>query len=89
MHYDKFLVNKRNIRNKFDALQEIPETPTTKDEYEDFVNPHIEVTAKCLPTKPRDPWDTLVVSKKACRRKNSFPMQKKNSFLRNPININV
>ena len=24
------------LRNKFDALQEIPETPTANDEYENF-----------------------------------------------------
>ena len=49
-HYDWFLLNNRDIcdkymkplRNKFDALQEIPETLSPNDEYENFVNIHIE-----------------------------------------------
>ena len=38
-------------RNKFDALQDISETLTPNDEYENFVNAHIEVVAECIPTK--------------------------------------
>ena len=46
IHYDWSLLNNRDIRdeymltlrNKFDALQEISETPTPNDEYENFVN---------------------------------------------------
>ena len=46
VHYDWSLLNNRDIRdkytlalrNKFDALQEISETPTPNDENENFVN---------------------------------------------------
>ena len=40
-------------RNKFDALQEISETPTVNDKYENFVNAHLEVAAECMPNKQR------------------------------------
>ena len=49
------------LRNKLDTLQEISETITLKDEYENFVNVHIEATAECIPNKLRVPWETLVV----------------------------
>ena len=85
--YDWSLLNNRDIRdkytltlrNKFDALQEISKTPTPNDEYENFVNAHIEAAAECIPTKhrakPRVRCETLAVRKKACRRKNRFPTQ--------------
>ena len=39
-------------RNKFDALEEKSETPTPNDEYENFVNAHLEAAAECtLKTK--------------------------------------
>ena len=70
IHYDWSLVNNRDIRdmltlrNKFDALQEISETPPN-DKYEKFVNAHIEAAAECIPTKQRAkrrvPWETLMV----------------------------
>ena len=56
------------LRNKFDPLQEISETVTPNDEYENFVNVHMEAAAKCIPTKlnakHRVPWETLAVQKK-------------------------
>ena len=53
IHYDWFLLNNRDIsdkytltqRNKCDAFQEISETLTAKDEYENFVNAHLETAA--------------------------------------------
>ena len=59
--YDCFLLKNRDtrdkytltLRNKFDPLREISETPTPNDEYENFVNAHFKVTAECIPTKPR------------------------------------
>ena len=33
-------------RNKFDALQEMPETPTVNDEYENFIIAHLEAEAE-------------------------------------------
>ena len=86
-HYDWSLLNNRDIRdkytltqrNKFDALQEISETPTLNDEYENFVNAHLEVITECIITKqrakPRVPWETLAVRKKACESENRFQMQ--------------
>ncbi len=49
VHNDWYLLNNKDIRdkytltlrNKFDALQEISETPTANDEYENFVNAHL------------------------------------------------
>ena len=49
LHYDWSLPNNKDIRdkytltlrNKFNALQEISETPILNDEYENFVNAHI------------------------------------------------
>ena len=46
---NKYMVTERN---RFDTLQEIPETHTPNDEYENFVSVHME-TAECIPTKPR------------------------------------
>ena len=61
IHYDRSLFNNRDIRdrymltlrNKFDAWQEISETPTPSDEYENFVNAHLEVSTECIPIKQR------------------------------------
>ena len=61
MHYDWSLLNNRNIsdkymitlRNKFDALQEISETLTPNDKYENFVNAHMEAVAECILPKLR------------------------------------
>ena len=76
VHYNWSLLNNRDIRdeyililtNKFVALQEISETPTTNDKYENFINAHLEVAAECIPTKqrakPRVSWETLAVKKK-------------------------
>ena len=56
------------LRNKFDALQEKSETHTLNDEYENFVNVHLEAAAECIltkeRTKPRVPWETLAIRKK-------------------------
>ena len=75
VHYDWSLLNNWDIRdkytstlrNKFDALQEISETPTSNDECENFVNIHLEAAAECIPTKQkakhRAPKKTLAVRK--------------------------
>ena len=82
--YDWFLLNNRDIRdkysltqrNKFAALQKT-ETHTPNAQYENFVNVHLEAAAECIPTKQRAksrvPWKTLAVGKKRtskCNRKN-------------------
>ena len=53
------------LKNKFDALQNISETLTLNDEYENFVNAYIEAKAECIPIKLREKlrvqWETLGV----------------------------
>ena len=39
------------LRNKFNSLQEISKSLTLNNEYENFVNAHIEEAAECNPTK--------------------------------------
>ena len=59
--YDWSLLNNKDIRdecmltlrNKFSALQEISETPTTNDRCENFINAHLEATAECILTKQK------------------------------------
>ena len=72
-HYDWTLLNNRDIRdkyvielrNRFETLQEKTEKGTPNDEYENFVEAHLEAASKCTRTKPRIkwrvPWETLVV----------------------------
>ena len=56
------------VRNKFDSLQEISKTHTLNEEYENFVNTHMEAASECIPTNPRAkcrvPRESLVVRKK-------------------------
>ena len=74
-HYDWALLNNRDIRDKFVLelrnrfeTQEKTEKSTPNDEYENFVNAHLEAAAKCIPTKLktkyRVPWETLAVREK-------------------------
>ena len=76
------------VRNKFDALQEISETPTPNDEYENFVTTHLETAVECIPTKqrakPKAPRETLGVRKKRAVVKIASLRYK-----RNPTNINT
>ena len=95
VHYDWSLLKNRDIRdeymltlrNKFDALQKILKTPTLNDEYENFINAHLEAAAECIPTKLRTksrvPWETLVVRKKCADIKCTSKCNR-----RNPTNIN-
>ena len=80
--YDCAFLNNRDIKDKYalalrkeiDALWEKTELRTPNDEYENFVNAHLEAAAKCLPTKLRNksrvPWETLAVREKTCRSEN-------------------
>ena len=75
-HYDWALLNNRDIRdkyaleltNRFETLQEKTEKVTPNDEYENFVEAHLEAASKCIPTKPRTkyrvPWETSEVREK-------------------------
>ena len=73
------------LRNKFDALQKT-ETHTLTDEYEIFINAHLEVAVECIPTKQRTksrvPWETLVVWRKHADVKTASKCNRKN-----PTNI--
>ena len=81
-HYDWALLNNRDIRdkyvvelrNRFETLHEKTEKGTPNNEYENFVNAHLEAAAQCIPTKPRTkyrvPWETLEVRKKRAHMKN-------------------
>ena len=77
-----------NIRNKFDAIQEIPEALTPNDEYENIINAHIESAAECILTKLRAkkwvPWETSAVRKKRVNVKTASLCNK-----RNPTNTNA
>ena len=68
--------------------QEILETPTLNDKYDNFVNAHLEAAAECIPTKqrgkPRVSWETLAVSKKRSDMKTASKCNR-----RNPTNINA
>ena len=48
----KYISSKHTITlgNKFDAFQEISETLTPNDEYENFVNAHVEAATECILT---------------------------------------
>ena len=96
VHSDWSLLNNRDIRNKytltlinkFDACQEISETLTSNDEYENFVKAQLEAVTECIPTKQRAksrvPWEILAVRKKRADVKTT-PL----CHWRNPNNINA
>ena len=91
-HYDCSLLNNRDTRdnytitqrNKFNALLEISEKPTPNDEYENFVNAHLECMQTKHRVKPRVQWETLAVRKKGADVKTASKCN-----WRNPTNINI
>ena len=95
-HYDWALLNNRDIRdkyrlelrNRYETLQEKTEKSTPNDEYENFVNAHLEAAAKCIPTKLkikyRVPWETLVV-----REKRALVKTASKNYRKNPTNTNA
>ena len=76
------------LRNKFNALQEKTEIRTLNDEYENYVNAHLEAAAKYIPTKlrikSRFPWETLAVREKRADVKTASKCYRKN-----PTNTNA
>ena len=64
------------VRNKFDLLQEISETYSTNDEYENFINSYMEATTECMIIKSRAKcrvhWESLEVKKKMRWHENSI-----------------
>ena len=95
-HYDWALLNNRDIRdkyvlelrNRFEKLQEKTEKSTPNDEYENFLNSHLEAAAKCIPTKLktkyRVPWETLAV-----REKRALVKTASKNYRKNPRNTNA
>ena len=89
--YDWALLNNRDIRdkyvlelrNRFETLQEKMEKSTPNDEYENFVNAHLEAAAKCIPTKLktkyRVQWETLAVREKRALVKTASKNYRKNT----------
>ena len=82
-HYDWALLNNRDIRdkyvlelrNRFETLQEKTEKSTPNDEYENFVNAHLEAAAKCIPTKLKtkySPMGNFSGERKTCTSENSL-----------------
>ena len=83
--WDKYVVE---LRNRFETLQEKTEKGTPNDEYENFVDAHLEVAAKYIPTKPRTkyriPWEMLAV-----REKRGHVKTASKSYRKNPTNTNA
>ena len=75
-------------RNKFNALQEKTETHTLNDEYENFINAHLEAAAEYILTKQwtksRVPWETLAVKEKRADVKTASKCNRNN-----PTNTNA
>ena len=76
------------MRNRFETLQEKTEKITPNDEYENFVNAHLEAAAKYIPTKIRTkyrvPWETLAV-----REKRALVKTASKNYRKNPTNTNA
>ena len=95
-HYDCALLNNRDIRdkyafelrNRFETLQEKTEKVTPNDEYENFIEAHLEAASKCIPTKPRTKyrvhWETSEV-----REKRALVKTASKSYRKNPTNTNA
>ena len=96
--YDRALLNNWDIkdkyvlalRKKFDALEKT-EIRTPNDEYENFVNAHIEAAAKCIPTKLRTKsrvsWETLAVREKCANVKTASKCNRKNPTSANALKL--
>ena len=72
-HYEWALLNNRDIRDKFvlelrNRFETLQEKSTPNNEYENFVNAHLEAAARCIPTKLKTKyrvrWETLAVREK-------------------------
>ena len=95
-HQDWALLNNRDIRdryvlelrNRFETLQEKTEKSTPNDEYENFVNAHLEAAAQYIPTKLktkyRVPWETLAVKEKRALVKTASK-----NYRKKPTNTNA
>ena len=79
------------LRNKYDALQEQTEPHTLNEEYENFVNTHLEAVAEFIPTKQRRkhriPWETLAVREKCADVKTASKCNKKKPTSTNTLKL--
>ena len=95
-HYDWAFLNNRDIRdkyvlelrNRFEALQEKTEKDTPNDEYDNFVNAHLEAAVNCIPTKPRTEyrvsWETVAVREKRADVKTASKCYRENPTIQFP-----
>ena len=85
---DKYVLQ---LRNRFEALQEKIGKCTPNDEYENFVNAHLEAAANWIPAKPktkyRVPWETLAVREKRADVKTTSKCYRKNSTNINALKL--
>ena len=94
-HYDWALLNNSDIRDKyvlelrngFETLQEKTQKGAPNNEYENFVDAHLEAASKCIPTKSRTkyriPWETLAVREKRVLVKTASKSYQKNPTITN------
>ena len=79
------------LRNRFETLQEKTKKSPPNDEYENFVNAHLEAAAKCIPTKLktkyRVPWETLAVREKRALVKTASKNYRKNTTNTNALKL--
>ena len=81
----KCITTEKRIR---DTTRKKKEKVSPNDKYENFVNAHLEATAKCTPSKTRTKyrvsWETLAVREKRTHVKNASK-----SYRKNPTNTSV
>ena len=79
------------LRNRFDVLQKT-EKRTPNDEYENFVNAHLEAIVKCIlaksRTKSRVPLETLVVREEHANLKTASKCNRKKLTNTNALKLN-
>ena len=76
------------MRNRFEPLQEKTEKGTPNDEYEKFVNAHLEAAANCIPTKPRTKY-RITLETVAVREKRADVKTASKCYWKNPTNTNA
>ena len=82
------------MRNRFETLQEKTEKGTLNEEYENFINAHLEAAYYVyLPTKPRIkyrvPWETLAVREKRADVKTASKFYRKNPTNTNALKLKI
>ena len=81
------------LGNKFDALQEKTEIYTPNDDYENFINAHLEAATKYIPTKLRTksrvPWKTLTIREKRADVKIASECNRRNQTNTNALKLKM